>query len=427
MSPATVPSEPLINSADPDAAKPTTGRILLFSYAFPPLRVQMTAPVVKAMAGLANLGFQIDVVCADTFSPYLGIDDSLVPYANKHFSVIQKLRPKTSLLNRLRQTHPLIASTPDLMSVLYLSAYETMMDMDLTRYDAIFTWSPFHSINLVMEAVKRHRPATKWIAQFSDPWSMNPLEKNSFSRLWSRWNEPKALKQMDLIIHSSTLSRDLMLKDQPASIRDRAFIVPHAFDSELYPARSPKHGDRLIIGHLGVLFSQRSPEPLFQALELLLHRRPDLEDRILLQLVGGVPDEMLHSDAARRLPEGMIEYIPGVSYLDSLKYMRNADLLLLIEADVRLNLFVPSKLFDYMGAGRPIIGMAPPGGSQVILDRLNADHVIPSDIDGLKRILEKNLDRLSDRREGEWINNDYRLSHDNRHIGQRLSELMGRI
>jgi len=407
---------------------PATGKILLFSYAFPPLRVQMTPPVAKAMAGLVRLGFDIDVVCADTFSsPYLGIDDSLVPYAERHFAVIKRLRPKRNVVNRLRRIHPLIESKPDVMSVLHGAAYEALMDLDLNRYDAVFTWSPFHSINVVMEKVKRNRPHAKWIAQFSDPWAGNPLEKNTFNRLWSRWKEPKALQRMDLIIHSSALSRDLMVRDQPAYIRDRAFIVPHAFDSELYPERPAKNAGRLVIAHVGVLFGRRSPEPLFLVIEQLLRRRPNLSDRIVLQLVGEVPDTMLLSNTARRLPDGMIEYIPGVSYLDSLKYMREADLLVLIEADVRVNLFVPSKLFDYMGAGHPIIGLTPPGGSQMILDQLNADHVVPSDIDGLSRILEKSLDRLSDCGEADWINNDYRMSHDNNHIAQRLHDLMSRL
>jgi glycosyltransferase involved in cell wall biosynthesis len=419
-----VPIETANSSGKPEDRSASAGRILLFSYAFPPLRVQMTAPVVKAMAGMVKLGYSVDVVCADTFTPYLGTDESLVPYAAKHFTLVRKLRPKRTVKNRLRTIHPLIASTPDAMSLLHDAAYSFLMDSDLSPYDAVFTWSPFHSINVVMEKVKRSRTKLTWVAQFSDPWAMNPLEKNPLSKWWSRRKEPRAVAQMDMIIHSSALSRDLMAANQPSAVKGTTYVVPHAYDSELYPARSAKQDDRLVISHVGVLFRRRSPEPLFLALGKLLRRRPDLKERVVLQFVGEVPDRMLNSPAALDLPEGMIDYIPSVTYLDSLRYMRDADLLVLIEADVRLNRFIPSKLFDYMGAKRPIVGIIPKGGSQTVLDDLGADHVSPSDVDGLSRVLEDNLDRLSGRSEAIWSTSDYCLGHDSRNIAEVFRDIL---
>ena len=58
---------------DPGAAvnirpvKSPRGRVLLFSYAFPPMQVQMMPAVFKPMAAIAQQGYTVDVLCADSF------------------------------------------------------------------------------------------------------------------------------------------------------------------------------------------------------------------------------------------------------------------------------------------------------------------------------------------------------------------------
>jgi hypothetical protein len=43
-----------------------------------------------------------------------------------------------------------------------------------------------------------------------------------------------------------------------------------------------------------------------------------------------------------------------VGYQESLKLMSEADALLVIDAPADQSVFLPSKLIDYIGAGRPI-------------------------------------------------------------------------
>ncbi|MGN6661903.1 MAG: hypothetical protein ACTHKN_23185, partial [Achromobacter mucicolens] len=131
----------------PNARK---GRILLFSYAFPPMQVQMTAAVYKPMAALARSGYDVDVVCADSFCAELPLDHSLLPFAENTFGRIDRLRPAKKLMSLVRSSIRKLDRVPDLMTVLRESAYSKLMDMDLSQYDAVMTWSPFHSVNAVM-------------------------------------------------------------------------------------------------------------------------------------------------------------------------------------------------------------------------------------------------------------------------------------
>lgn len=117
--------------------------MLLFSYAFPPIQVQMTPTVVKPMAAPAHYGYEVDVVCAAPFLPYYARDASLVPYAERYFGNVTPLYPPEDFFGRLRQRSKVLSLLPDPMIVLHRKAFDTLMNMDLDRYEAIITWSPF--------------------------------------------------------------------------------------------------------------------------------------------------------------------------------------------------------------------------------------------------------------------------------------------
>lgn len=377
-------------------------RLLLFSYAFPPMHVQMTAAVLKPMAALAQYGYTVDVVCADSFSPHLPLDASLLPYAEGRFSEIHRLNPPGGWRKYLQNRVKAFAHVPDLMTVLHAPAYEHLMGMDLTRYDAVMTWSPFHSINAVMEKVRRQRKDVRWIAQFSDPWAGNPLEVNRLCKLWNQWHEPRTVRKADWLVHSSAYSLQLMLDNQREPNRANTSVLPHVFNSELYPQRPKARNQRTTLRYVGVLYGRRTPEPLFLALGKLLERRPALRDRLLLELVGTMSPDMLSSPGAQALPSGLVVNIPNVPFLKSLELMYDADILLLIEADIRKNLFLPSKLSDYLGSRTPVIGMVPPGGSEDAMVYTGSWHARPSDVNEIARLLEIAIDHVEARQPPPW-------------------------
>ena len=401
--------------------------MLVFSYAFPPLQVQMAPAVAKSMAGLGKHGVQVDVVCADTFSPFLARDESLLPYVEGHFGSVVRLKPSERLRERVWQRSFRLAQVPDLMGVLGRAALEALGAMDLASYTAVITWSPFHSINPVMVRLKRRHRNVRWIAQFSDPWDRNPLERHPLIRLWSRLHEPAAVRAADRIVHTSAHALELMMDRHPAAARRKAVVIPHAYEEALYPQRPKRREDVITLCHAGVLFGRRSPEPLFLALARVLEQRPSLRDRLRLDLVGVAPPEMLQTAAARALPEGLVRVVGTVGYLESLQRMYDADLLVLIEANTRHNLFLSSKLLDYLGANTPIVGLAPRGASEDILADVGCWHARPDDLDGIVQALRAALDYVSGDQTGPWCREDRRRSYDNREIAGRWLSLIAEL
>lgn len=401
------------------------GKILLFSYAFPPMQVQMTPAVFKPMAAFLQLGYQVDVLCADSFSPYLSTDASLLPFVETYFGQVHRLNPQKNRWNKMKEHVKTITHVPDLMESLHQSAYEYLMNLDFSQYQCVITFSPFHSINAVMARVKKHRNQVRWIAQFSDPWAGNPLEVRALNKLWNYWHQPHCIKKMDHLVLSSSYSLDLMLKKKRQELHHKTTVLPHVYSKYLYPSRPKAHNAKVTLRYVGVLYGRRSPEPLFAALLLLLKRRKEWSDIIQVELVGQVSTDMIHTTTALALPKGMIIHRKNVDYLQSLALMYDADILLLIEANIKKNLFLASKLSDYLGANTPIVGLVPSGSSEDILSELGAYYAHPSNIEGISDALEKTLDTIISKRSSTPLfREEFRQSFEAVNIARQLLQLM---
>lgn len=386
-------------------------RVLVLAYAFPPIHVQMSPVAARLVAGLHAQGFAVDVVCADIDVWPLPRDDSLLDYVQAHCRRVQRLLPSRSQIRRLAHKVRSLRDLPDCMAQLNQSAFAAVMTAEPASYAAVITVSPFHSVNPIMVRVMRVCPDVLWIAHFCDPWAGNPLEPRWDVRLWHAWREPQTLRAATYITHSSPHALEMVLQSYPFLEPERTRLVPHAFDRALYPSRPKRRNEKVTLRFLGTLFGRRSPEPLFVALGQLLKRRPELGNAIQVELIGKIESSMMDSPSVAVLPTGLVRHQTPVSYVESLKLMYDADVLLVIEADLAATPFVPSKVTDYVGAHTPIIGIVPPGGCQEILARLGCPVVAPDSAPDIAVALESAIDRAIHGGDGS-CDEDFRRSMD---------------
>ncbi|MGB9115066.1 MAG: hypothetical protein WCC91_07235 [Bradyrhizobium sp.] len=197
----------------------------------------------------------------------------------------------------------------------------------------------------------------RWIAHFSDPWADNPFDPTAKEWLAS---EAAVLQAADLAVFTSQETIDLVYAKHPDAWRAKARVLPHAYDASLYPAAGGKN-DRVTVRYLGNLFAGRGPEPLFEALAILQSRSPELLHRLRFEFIGEAPMDLRDHPLVSQLPPRCVNFLPKVGYLQSLALAKSADLLLNIDAPAATSVFLPSKLIDYVGAGRPIFGITPAG------------------------------------------------------------------
>ena len=111
--------------------------------------------------------------------------------------------------------------------------------------------------------------------------------------------------------------------------------------------------------------------------------------------------------------------------------MAAADGLLVIDAPAKKSVFLPSKLIDYLGAGRPILGLTSPGTSANLINQLGGWVASPDDVEAVAAAIKTFLDFLRrNRNHGEtWgtpgIHGHYEASHVAQAFDTILRELTG--
>jgi hypothetical protein len=77
------------------------------------------------------------------------------------------------------------------------------------------------------------------------------------------------------------------------------------------------------------------------------------------------------------LPDSLVRFRKSIPYIESLREMRDASALLIIDAPFEQNVFFPSKLVDYLWARRPILALTPPGTTANIVGDAGGSIVSP--------------------------------------------------
>lgn len=223
------------------------------------------------------------------------------------------------------------------------------------------------SSHLVALRLGRSRPP--WCASFSDPWPhhLYPPPYRFTVGPWSRRRGEATLDRIlatagSLVFPSGRL-RDHLLSGSRERFRARTTVVPHLGVPHLgeagWPAVVPDPGF-LTIRHGGFLMRERRIEPLAEGLRRFLEARPEARAKLRVAFAGRVDGGVPPAP-----PAGLAEVVrfePWRPPAELREWLAAADVLLLVEAAMAEGIFFPSKLAEYLTAGRPILALSPAAG-----------------------------------------------------------------
>lgn len=224
------------------------------------------------------------------------------------------------------------------------------------HFDVLITTGPPHSLHLIgLKLRKKH--AIKWIADFRDPWTKigyhKKLRLTETARKKHAELESKVLQNGDHIITTSFTTQ----KEFKSKTSKKVSVITNGFDEELN--FSNKKPDKFRISHVGSLLSGRNPSQLWQALQELVQENKEFKNELELCLAGKISEEVLHNIHKF----GLKDYLEVKGYLShsaAIEIQHNSAALLLIEIDSEETRgIIPGKLFEYLAAQRPIIGVGP--------------------------------------------------------------------
>ncbi len=267
------------------------------------------------------------------------------------------------------------------------------------RPDAIVTFAqPFTDHLIGLELKKRY--GLPWLAHFSDPWVDNPFNKyDEETQALNLSLERKVVESADILAFTSQETIDLVMAKYPGDWRLKAQVLPQSFDPSLFQnARSTKDR-RITIRYVGNFYGNRTARPLIAALQLMVENDQASLDDICFELIGISDASVIRDAGGDALPAGLLNVYPSVEYSESLRLMTQADGLLVIDAPAELSVFLPSKLIDYIGAGRPVLGITPPGTAADFIRQLGGPVADPSDTQKIRDILVSFIDLLRERRQ----------------------------
>jgi glycosyltransferase involved in cell wall biosynthesis len=340
-------------------------RILIISYYFPPSSSPEAIQTGRFVKKLAKKGYQIDVVTSGHGDTNIGhgYPDNVKVYKTKRIKALEN-----RYVSRLFHLAPLNQLFPDSYWWWFIFALNKSKQLiENYSYDCVYSRSQPFTSNLVGLYIKR-KYRLKWIAHFSDPWIDSPFSSfiKFLPNLNTQWE--KHIFQKADYITTPSYAMELLYKKKFEGSKDKIVTIMHMFDEDVklqLKSKQVKHDQTKIrIVHAGMFYNiYRTPDLFIEALHYIKSKvDKDFVNKLEVIFLGKTSD--IYKEKTKQYDiEGQFTYINRVDYLNSLEFMSSADILLLIDTMFReshKNLFLPSKLIDYIGMGKPIIGMGDP-------------------------------------------------------------------
>lgn len=328
-------------------------KLLLLTYHFPP----SGAVAVYRMLGLARHlpahGWET-VVVAPPAVPGEPVDPELVERIPPGTAVHRVPYPHGKTAKVVRRLAPEGMWLPGALAACRRA-------IDVHRPDALLTSSPPHCVHLLGRYLKR-RHGLPWLVDFRDPWVTDRVPgvgRPVLRFLEPRW-ENSVVAHADAVIANTPLSQRGLQAAYPAE-RHKVVAIPNGYDPEDFPAPAPRadKADAVTVLHAGELYAGRDPRPLLDALLAWEAERRPGQKPVRMRFLGRATEGTfdLAGEVRRRGLQAVVELGGQVPYRQALEAMTQADFLLLITSPDR-RMGIPAKLYEYLGAGRPILALA---------------------------------------------------------------------
>ncbi len=348
-------------------------RILLVSYFFPPYNSSGALRVGKTAKHLIRRGHDVRVISArdQPLPPSLPLE--IEPERVLFTRWLNVNSPVELLLGgRKRVAHQGFSVTPGSFGRLARAAGRTYKAL-VNFPDGQIGWFPFAcsaaarllknwqpdillasawpitALYVGRSLSRRHR--IPWVAELRDLWTQNPYHHPPAWRLIrERRMEHRLLASAAGLVTVSSPMAETLKSEYHRPVE----VVANGVDLEdhVEPSHTVRAPDAsLTLIYTGMLYEGRDLSPLFSALRILQTRSVGVR----LRFYG----RYLEAVAARAKQHGVEEFVdvhPMVSRSEALRLQHEADvLLLLLLNNVSEKGTYTGKLFDYLGAQRPIL------------------------------------------------------------------------
>ena len=272
------------------------------------------------------------------------------------------------------------------------------------RPQVIFSTYPIATAHLI--ALTLHKiSGIPWVCDFRD--SMTEVDYPQGRMKWKiyRWIEKKSVENAQKVIFTTPGTISMYSQRYPEIPPDKWVVIENGFDEENFieaekrlETEQVKSGSKIVLVHSGLLYpSERDPRDFFAAISEL--KKEGAVDGQMLHIILRASghedyfDELLDQYNIKDI----VELAPSVNYDDALYEMLTVDGLLVFQAS-SCNHQIPAKIYEYIRARKPILGLTDLGGDTAnVLRSSGIDTLVELNVkDNIKRSFLSFLMKVSD-------------------------------
>ena len=415
--------------------------LLVVAYYFPPLGLSGVQRVAGFVRNLPACGWQPTVLTARP-GGYFAYDESLRnPIEDAGIGVIRTrsldptrlFRPGSTVRLPSESRRRILASfsnwlfIPDNKAGWFPFAVQSGIRMAKTRtFRAIFSSAPPYTGHLVARILSK-KLGLPLITDFRDDWVGNPRHTypTGFHRRVHIWMEKNVLLQSSAVTTINTPILNALQKRHP-DLPVRGEVIPHGYDEYESPSLRPD-GTRLTLVYTGIFYDAQTPDYFLRGLDEYITRYPKMLTKLSVIFAGLVPDGF--DDTVRTLGlSNIVQYMGYIKQSEVKRLHQKADILwMTIGSRPGASGISTGKLFEYMGTGKPILALIPPGTAREILLSYKSVYLAaPESTDEIVCALRKIQDDWQ-KQSFPVPDHEFRLRFCRRHLTQQLSNLLNSV
>jgi len=394
-------------------------RVLVIAYYFPPMGLSGVQRTLKFVKYLSRFGWQPTVLTVEP-GGYFAQDETMLAELEGRSVTIVRTPPsgpsrllrgkavvgipaewKRRLMSRLSDTFFI----PDNKIGWTRRAVARALALHAEQpFDLIFATAPPFTAFLIGRRIKKkiNKPL---VFDYRDPWVDYPFKfyPTPLHKLAHVLLERRALRASSHVITTNRRVKEQILQRHRFLTYHDIDIISQGFDPEDFAAAAPRKKTRaagverrMRITYAGVFWEDRVPDFFLRAMQELFAEKPRLRGRIEALFVGKFREENQRLVTRLGLQDTVrvLEYLP---HRECIAELRASDVLWMTVGD---DVGSPGKVYEYIGAGKPILGLVPDGYLKSVIQEAGGIAVPPRDVAAIKKALEELLTRHEKRQLG---------------------------
>jgi glycosyltransferase involved in cell wall biosynthesis len=202
--------------------------------------------------------------------------------------------------------------------------------------------------------------------------------------------EARVIRRADAVTTVTAQFAENFREKYGAAIK-RLELIYNGFDRADFAGLEPLPRDegKFRAVYAGIFYQKRNPRLLLEAVKELIDEGLIRREEIQLSFAGvfDYPGYSENADCVERLGlSDVVEVLGNLPHKEALRLMKSADVLLLVsDVSPDAGAYIPGKLYEYMGVGKPILALNMPGEAAEIIRRFRLGRVAdPTDKAAIK-------------------------------------------